>query len=99
MINQSDKPLELYQRKGQYYLINFNEVVTINEEGEDVFTYTTTKVPVLATRDERIEALIATRYTIQQEFAAINNGGERHNNYLAFRTQCKEVADLCPNLD
>lgn len=98
MKTQSDRQLESYERIGQYFLIHFNEEVGEGDEGQPTYTYDTAKVPLLATRDERIEALIATRYTIQQEFAAINNGGGRYDDYLAFRAQCKEVADLCPNL-
>jgi len=52
----------------------------------------------LATRNERIEALIATRYTIPEELAAINNGGEEYQEYQLFRDFCKQIADEAPQL-
>jgi hypothetical protein len=39
-----------------------------------------------------IEQLMARRYTTGAELAAINNGGEDYEEYLAYRAKCKELA-------
>lgn len=96
MKTQSTKQLPTYERVGQYYRIHFNETIDQTEEGDTLYSYDTAKVSVLATRSQRIEALMATRYSIAEEIATINNKDEHPDEYQAyqdFRDLCKQIAD------
>lgn len=95
---QAQHPLPTYKRVGNYYCIYINETITTNQDGETIYQYDSCKVPILSTRNERIEALIATRYTIPEELAAINNGGDEYQEYQLFRDFCKQIADEAPQL-
>jgi|SRR6056297_1608659 len=46
-----------------------------------------------ASRSNIIEAIIATKYTVPEELATINNGGTEYENYQAFRQFAKNTAD------
>lgn len=97
MKTQSPSALPTYERVGQKYRIHINETVIQNEEGESFYMYDTCCVPLLATRSQRIEALIATKYTVTEEIATINNRHEKpdeYQKYQDFRGYCKQVADL-----
>jgi hypothetical protein len=66
----------------------------ITDEGtETYFEYRICTVPVTSNRGQIIEAIIATQYTTGAEFAAINNGGEQYEVYMAFRETAKALAD------
>lgn len=50
-----------------------------------------------ASRDQIIEAIIASKYpTLGSELAAINNGGQEYDDYQAFRALAKNLADNVP---
>jgi len=46
-----------------------------------------------ADRASLISAIIRARYTVDDEFAAINNGGEDYQSLLDFRVEAKALAD------
>lgn len=96
MKTESQHELPMYERIGQFYRIHINHATVTDDENNTRHVYDTCKVPVLATRSERIEALIATRYTVAQELAAINNGDDEYQEYQDFRELCKTVADQAP---
>ena len=79
-------------------LINFNPE-QITKEGmngtETMYQYDQVKVSVSASRDQIIEAIMASRYTVGAELACINNKDakpEDYEAYQAFRVQAKEIA-------
>ena len=80
-------------------LINFNPE-QITKEGangtETMYQYDQVKVPVSASRDQIIEAIMASRYTVGAELACINNKDakpDEYEAYMSFRVQAKEIAD------
>lgn len=99
MKKQANRKLPLYERVGGYYIVNFNhrEEIVKNIDGSEVIVhvYDSTKFGVLATRNERIQNLIATRYTKDEEIATINNresDKEAYVEYQAWRGRCKLVS-------
>ena len=78
-------------------LVNFNIV-----EVENGFEFDTVKVSEEPTRDEVIDALIRSKYSLSQEFALINNfnmnkDAEEYEAFQTFRAECKGIADLILN--
>lgn len=86
------------EKWGRKIRLNF-DIETVDEEGEDGETETfyrcrTAEFDATASRDDKIEAVIATKYpTYGKEFAAINNGGEEADEYYAFRRKAKDLVD------
>ena len=73
--------------------VNFNIV-----EIENGFEFDTVKVSEEPTRDEVIDALIRSKYSLSQEFALINNFNadkdiEEYEAFQTFRAECKGIAD------
>ena len=84
--------LPKYQHLGMTIVINFDETAVESEEGVR-YEYTTAKVKA-SSRDERIEAIIKTKYpTYGAELAAMHKGGEHELEYDLFREQAKQLAD------
>ena len=46
-----------------------------------------------ASRSDIIEAIIATKYSLTEEIATINNGGTEYDEYQSFRQFAKNKAD------
>mgnify|MGYP001774133333 CR=1 FL=1 len=93
-----DQQLPTFEKRGLTLRVNFNEEEFIQEsEGQEpktMWRYTTAAFPVTASRPERIEAIIATRYpSYGSELAAINNGGAETDAYHAFRELAKQLAN------
>jgi hypothetical protein len=85
--------LPKYQHLGMTIVINFDESEVKTEEGIR-YEYTTAKVCKTSSRDERIEAIIKTKYpTYGSELAAMHKGGEHEVEYNLFREQAKQLAD------
>ena len=94
MQTQSDVKLNRFVVLGPTLFIHFNEREETSEEGEVSFHYDTVKVCKSADRDERIEAIIKTKYpTYGSELAAMHKGGEHEVEYNLFREQAKQLAD------
>jgi len=65
----------------------------IEREDETLWQYSYLQTNSNVTRYELIEQLMSRRYTTGAELAAINNGGEDYEEYLAYRAKCKELAN------
>jgi len=88
MKTESKQPI--IQIHGNGYLIYFNE-----NQVDDGYEYDTCEVSNSPIRREIIEAMIASRYTIGAEFAAINNKDSNptgYAEYQAWRVICKGEA-------
>lgn len=97
MKNQSSVRPSLTERLQGAMLVNFNIV-----EVENGFEFDTVKVSEEPTRDEVIDALIRSKYSLSQEFALINNFNadkdiEEYEAFQTFRAECKGIADLISN--
>lgn len=95
--NWSKEP-PTYEKLGRRVRINFDveAVERTDEDGETRKEYRgyTASFDVTASRDKRIEAVIAARYpSYGAELAALNNGGDEKDEYLAFRSRAKELVD------
>ena len=93
----SSEKLPKFQHFGMTLVINFNEqeVEVVNDDGETTiqYRYATAKVCKTSSSNERIEAIIKTKYpTYGAELAAMHKNGPQNDEYLAFRELAKEVA-------
>ena len=93
MKNQSSVRPSLTERLQGAMFVNFNIV-----EIENGFEFDTVKVSEEPTRDELIDALIRSKYSLSQEFALINNFNadkdtEEYESFQVFRIDCKGIAD------
>lgn len=93
----TEKPPSI-EKRGRRVRVNFGveEVERTDEDGETRTEYRgyTASFDVTASRDQRVEAIIAAKYpTYGSELAALNNGGGEKDAYLAFREEAKALAD------
>ena len=93
MKNQSSVRPSLTERLQGAMFVNFNIV-----EVETGFEFDTVKVSEEPTRDELIDALIRSKYSLSQEFALINNFNadkdtKEYESFQTFRAECKGIAD------
>jgi len=92
-VNSEDK-LPVYQVIGPKLRIHWNyQEVPATEEVSASWSCEEACVPKNASRSAIISAIIRTRYTVGDEFAAINNGGDDYQALLDFRIQAKALAD------
>lgn len=96
--HMSKSELPTYQRFGNRVRINFDksEHTVTSEDGSETTFYKYRFVDVYDTddRDTRIEKIIGNKYpTYGAELNAINDGGDKHDDYQEFRTKAKELAD------
>lgn len=87
--------LPRFQTLGLTLVINFDERA-VHDVEHDVtrYEYTTAKVCKTSSRDERIEAIIKTKYpTYGSELAAIHKGGAEAEAYSELRALAKQLAD------
>lgn len=97
MKNQSSVRPSLTEKLQGAMFVNFNII-----EIENGFEFDTVKVSEEPTRDEVIDALIRSKYSLSQEFALINNFNadkdiEEYEAFQTFRAECKGIADLISN--
>jgi len=93
LVNSTDK-LPVYQVLGSKLRIHWNyQEVPAKEDIPASWSCEEACVPKTASRADIITAIIRARYTIDDEFAAINNGGDEHQVLLDFRVEAKELAD------
>lgn len=74
---------------------NEREIVTLDDDGNEQvrYEYDVAKVCKTSSRDERIEAIIKSKYpTYGAELAAMHKVGDEKDEYLAFRELAKQVA-------
>lgn len=100
MITISDNTLPTYQEFGERLRINFDETTIEVSDGLDgkrqAYQYTTAEALCASDRSQLIEAIIRSKYSVSDEFAAINNAGDKpaeYATYQAFRMQAKQLAD------
>ena len=100
MITLTDDKLPAYQTFGEKLHINFDERVVIMRNIDDTertgYEYTTAVSTVFANRNDLIEEIIRSKYTLSAELAVMNNQKEREDSYAefqAFRAQAKVLAD------
>ena len=90
---QSTRQINQFTRMGDYVLISFNERLVESEE-EPQYAYDSTKVKLMATRADVIQALMRIKYKdMESEFAARINGGEEELTHSQWREQAKLIAD------
>lgn len=84
-----------YEVQGGYVRFFLDEeLVPAAEDVEQSWNYQVAKVLVDSSRNEKIEAVMATRYpTYGSELAAVNNGGQDYEDYLEFRNEAKRLVD------
>lgn len=93
-VNSNDK-LPEYQVIGPTLRIHWDyQEVLATDEVPAGWSCEEAAVKKTASRDQIIEAIIATKYpTVGSEFAAINNGGEEYESYQKHRSIAKSLAD------
>lgn len=89
--------LPKFQTLGMTLIIRCNEreIVTHDDDGvEQVrYEYDVAKVCKTSSRDERIEAIIKSKYpTYGAELAAMHKEGVEKDDYLLFREAAKQLA-------
>lgn len=90
----SDTKLPVYQVIGPNLRIHWNyREVPATEDVPASWSCEEALVPKTASRAKIISAIIRTRYSIDDEFAAINNGGDDYQALLDFRIEAKALAD------
>lgn len=62
------------------------------DETEPYWTYELCRAQTTDGYDALVVKLLRTRYSLDDELAAINDGGERHADFLQFRAQIKLLA-------
>lgn len=93
LVNSTDK-LPVYQVLGPKLRIHWNyQEVPATEDMPASWSCEEVCVPKNAGRGEIIAAIIRARYTVNDELAAINNGGDDYQAFLDFRVEAKALAD------
>jgi len=93
LVNSTDK-LPVYQVLGRNLRIHWNyQEVPATEDVPAGWSCEEACVLKTANRAAIISAIIRARYTIDDEFAAINNGGDDYQALLDFRAEAKALAD------
>jgi len=87
--------LDTYEAQGPYLNIYWDEQAHDPKEGETepYWTYEMCRAMTLDTYGQLVVKLIRHRYSVDDEFAAINDGGERHEEFLAWRQDAKALAN------
>jgi hypothetical protein len=92
---QSQVQMPTYEVSGSEVNIFWDEqaIHRQTETGEEVvYDYAYCVAPATANYDDLVGVIIRSQYSINQEFAAINAGGERHAAFLTFRDLAKSLA-------
>lgn len=92
----SQTKMSTYQPSGSFLQIYWDEQAetreTMDGETETVYTYAFANAKTTDSYEELVVKIIRSQYTIDDEFASINDGGERHADFLAFRDLAKQLA-------
>ena len=93
MTIKSFTQLEPYEVSGNFLNIYHDEQPFNDEEtGEQGWSYEVVRANAADSYAALVVKIIRSRYNIDDEFAAINDGGDRHAEFLAFRQQAKQLA-------
>lgn len=92
----SKTQMDTYQPSGSFLQIYWDEQTetreTMDGETETVYTYAFANAKTTDSYADLVIKIIRSQYTVDDEFAAINDGGQRHADFLAFRDQAKQLA-------
>ena len=92
-VTSKDK-LEVYQIIGNKLRIHWDFIeIPATEETEAHWKCKEAVVRKQANKNEIVEAIIRSQYSISNEFALINNGGNEYSEYQTFRTLAKQLAN------
>ena len=95
----ADRELPVYQVIGDKLRIHWDHqevtVPAMDDDSEPTTQWQCQEAVVkkTANRAEIIEAIIATKYSLTEEIATINNGGAEYDEYQSFRQFAKDKAD------
>ena len=93
MTIKSFTQLPTYEASGNFLNIYYNEQPFTDEDtGEQGWSYEVVRANTTDSYGALVVKIIRSQYTVDDEFAAINDGGERHAEFLAFREQAKALA-------
>jgi len=85
--------LPAYEINGNFLNVYWDEQSFQDEEtGEQGWSYLMCRAYTTDSYDSLVVKIIRSQYSIDDEFASINDGGERHAEFLAFRDQAKALA-------
>lgn len=91
----SKDKISTYQPSGSFLQIYWDEQVEtrdIDGETETFYSYAYCDAKTTDSYAELVVKIIRSQYSVDDEFAAMNDGGERHAEFLAFRDKAKELA-------
>jgi hypothetical protein len=92
-VTSKDK-LEVYQIIGNKLRIHWDFIeIPATEETDAHWKCKEAVVDKNSNRNQIIEAIIKSQYSVSDEFALINNGGEEYSEYQTFRTLAKQLTD------
>ena len=90
----SDKKPPVYQVIGSKLRIHWGyKKIPATEDRQASWSCEEACVAKTADRDAIVSAIIRSKYTIDAEFAAINNGNDDHKALQDFRAEAKALAD------
>ena len=86
--------LDTYEAQGPYLNIYWDEQAHDPKEGEteSYWTYEMCRAFTRESYGDLVVRLIRHKYSVDDEFAAINEGGERYDAFLAWRVEAKALA-------
>lgn len=91
----SKDKISTYQPSGSFLQIYWDEQVETRDtdgETETFYSYAYCDAKTTDSYADLVIKIIRSQYTIDDEFAAINDGGQRHADFLAFRDLAKQLA-------
>jgi len=90
----SKNKLDVYQIIGKKLRIHWDFIeIPATEEIESCWECKEAVIDKNSNRNQIIESIIRSEYSISDEFALINNGGDEYNKYQTFRILAKQLAD------
>jgi len=86
--------LDTYEAQGPYLNIYWDEQAHDPKRGETepYWTYELCRAFTRESYGDLVVRLIRHKYSVDDEFAAINEGGERYDAFLAWRVEAKALA-------
>ena len=86
--------LPTYEVSGKFLNIYWGETEhpPREDETEIYYSYHICRASIFDDYGTLITKIIRTQYTLDAEFAMINNGGEEYQTFLQFRSIAKELA-------
>lgn len=93
MTIKSFTQLDTYEVSGNFLNIYYDEQPFTDEQtGEQGWSYEVVRAHITDSYAALVIKIIRSQYSVDDEFAAMNEGGQRHADFLAFRDQAKALA-------